>query len=216
MRLQNGTNQLGDGAALLRCSGRGQRCATGSLLVPPAAVSQAAPSVRLDLRPRDHRLPALPLGLDELGELGRRAADRDRGVRLAELIADLIGGVIGEGPAAAQVLAELKATAPTWRSARPTTLHTGAAASLALHPIHALWRAGLSLSFHSDNRLMSRVDHSTEAARLVAAGFGWGELVQMGLDAAQASFLPEATRQVAMAALRRWAAVEGPAAATRH
>ena len=79
-----------------------------------------------------------------------------------------------------------------------------------------LWRAGLSLSLRIDNRLMSRVDHSTEAARLVAAGFGWGELVQMGLDAAQASFLPEATRQVAMAALRRWAAVEGPAAATRH
>ena len=57
-----------------------------------------------------------------------------------------------------------------------------------------LWRAGLSLSLRIDNRLMSRVDHSTEAARLVAAGIGWGELVQMGLDAAQASFLPEATR----------------------
>jgi adenosine deaminase len=80
---------------------------------------------------------------------------------------------------------------------------------MALHPIHALWRAGLSLSFHTDNRLMSRVDHSTEAARLVQAGFGWGELLQMGLDAAAASFQPAAARAAAQAALRGWAAAQG-------
>ena len=87
--------------------------------------------------------------------------------------------------------------------------YTGAAASLALHPIHALWRAGLHLSFHTDNRLMSRVDQSTEAARLVQAGFGWDELVQMGLDAAAASFLPAPARAAAQAALDSWAAAQG-------
>ena len=143
-------------------------------------------------------LEAVRLGAQRIGH----------GVRLADLI--------GDGPATARVLAELKAQGTHLEICPTSNLHTGAAPSLALHPIHALWRAGVSLSFHTDNRLMSRVDHSTEAARLIAAGFGWGELVQMGLDAAQASFLPAATRQVAMAALRRWATAEGLAAATRN
>ena len=143
-------------------------------------------------------LEAVRLGAQRIGH----------GVRLADLI--------GDGPDAAQVLAELKAQHTHLEICPTSNLHTGAAASMALHPIHALWRAGVSLSFHTDNRLMSRIDHSTEAARLVQAGFGWGELVQMGLDAAQASFLPAAARQAAVEALRRWAAAEGLAAANRR
>ena len=151
-------------------------------------------------------LEAVRLGAQRIGH----------GVRLVDLIGDLSGDPITDRPAAAQLLADLKARGTHLEICPTSNLHTGAAASLALHPIHALWRAGLSLSFHTDNRLMSRVDHSTEAARLVAAGFGWGDLVQMGLDAAQASFLPAAARQGAMAALRRWAAAEGLAAARRN
>ncbi|MBC7728324.1 MAG: adenosine deaminase family protein [Microbacteriaceae bacterium] len=143
-------------------------------------------------------LDAVRLGAQRIGH----------GVRLADLIAD--------DAATRAMLAELKARGTHLEICPTSNLHTGAAASLALHPIHALWRAGVSLSFHTDNRLMSRVDHSTEAARLVAAGFGWGKLVQMGLGAAQASFLPEAARQVATAALRRWGAAEGLAVASRN
>jgi adenosine deaminase len=143
-------------------------------------------------------LEAVRLGAQRIGH----------GVRLADLIAD--------GPATADLLAELKAQRTHLEICPTSNLHTGAAASLALHPIHALWRAGLSLSFHTDNRLMSRVDHSTEAARLIGAGFGWDELVQMGLDAAQASFLPAAARQAASHALQAWAAAEGLTAATRN
>jgi len=128
-------------------------------------------------------------------------------VRLADLI-----DVTTDAPAAAELLAELQAHGTHLEICPTINLHTGAAVSLALHPIHALWRAGVSLSFHTDNRLMSRVDHSTEAVRLVQAGFGWNELVQMGLEAAQASFLPEAARQGAIAALRGWAVAEGLAA----
>jgi len=142
-------------------------------------------------------LEAVHLGAQRIGH----------GVRLADLI--------GNGADAAAVLAELKAHGTHLEICPTSNLHTGAAASLALHPIHALWRAGVSLSFHTDNRLMSRIDHSTEAVRLVQAGFGWNELVQMGLDAAQASFLPEAARQAAADALRRWAAGEGLAPAQR-
>lgn len=140
-------------------------------------------------------------------EAARLGATRvGHGVRLADLI---------DGPGAPALLAELRGLGLHLEVCPTSNLHTGAAASLALHPIHALWRAGLHLSFHTDNRLMSRVDHSTEAARLVQAGFGWNELLQMGLDAADASFLPAAARHAAQAALRSWGAAQGLAPAAR-
>jgi adenosine deaminase len=50
----------------------------------------------------------------------------------------------------------------------PTSnVHTGAAASIAKHPITALWKAGVSLSYQTDNRLMSRTSMSQEAALLL-------------------------------------------------
>lgn len=140
-------------------------------------------------------------GGDRVLEAARLGASRiGHGVRLADLI---------DGPAAAQVLAEVRRHHIHLEICPTSNVHTGAAASLALHPIHALWRAGVSLSFHTDNRLMSRIDHSGEAAGLVAAGFGWDELLHMGLDAASASFLPEAARAAAIDQLRAWAAAEG-------
>jgi adenosine deaminase len=140
-------------------------------------------------------------------EAARLGASRvGHGVRLADLL---------DGPGAPALLAELRTRGLHLEICPTSNLHTGAAASLALHPIHALWRAGVSLSFHTDNRLMSRVDHSTEAARLVQAGFGWDELLQMGLDAAAASFLPAATRETAQARLRAWAVAQGLGLAQR-
>ncbi|MDH4287985.1 MAG: adenosine deaminase family protein, partial [Aquincola sp.] len=49
-----------------------------------------------------------------------------------------------------------------------SNVHTGAARSLAEHPITDLWRAGISLSYQTDNRLMSRVTMTSEAADLLA------------------------------------------------
>jgi adenosine deaminase len=135
-------------------------------------------------------LEAVHLGAQRIGH----------GVRLADLL---------DRPGAAAGLAELRARGVHLEICPTSNLHTGAAASLALHPIHALWRAGVSLSFHTDNQLMSRIAHSTEAASLVQAGFGWGELLHMGLDAAAASFLPEAARQHARAALLDWGSAQG-------
>lgn len=140
-------------------------------------------------------------------EAARLGAQRiGHGVRLAELIA---------APGGAAVLAEVQRLGVHLEVCPTSNLHTGAAASLALHPIHALWRAGVGLSFHTDNRLISRVDHSTEAARLVQAGFGWDALLRMGLDAAAASFLPEPARRAAGSALLGWAAAEGVVPAVR-
>ncbi len=141
-------------------------------------------------------LEAVRLGAQRIGH----------GVRLADLL---------DGPGAAAVLAELRQHGIHLEICPTSNVHTGAAASLALHPIHALWRAGLSLSFHTDNRLMSRIDHSTEALRLLQAGFGWGELLQMGLDAAAASFLPASARAAAQQALLAWAAAQRVTASRR-
>jgi adenosine deaminase len=86
---------------------------------------------------------------------------------------------------------------------------------VATHPIRALWQAGLSLSFHTDNQLISCLRPSDEAANLVRqAGFGWADLVRMGLLAAEASFLPAAARAQARQALLDWAAAEGLAPAS--
>ena len=133
-------------------------------------------------------------------EAARLGAQRiGHGVRLADLL---------DEPQAAALLAELRQRRVHLEVCPTSNLHTGAAASLALHPIHALWRAGVSLSFHTDNRLMSRIDHGGEALGLLQAGFGWADLVQMGLQAAGASFLRAPARLAAQAALRAWAEAE--------
>jgi adenosine deaminase len=86
----------------------------------------------------------------------------------------------------------------------PTSnVHTGATASIASHPIGALHRAGLSVSFHTDNQLMSRVTMSQEAEGLLRqAGLTRDELVAMELEAARHSFLDESARSRAEAAIR--------------
>ena len=145
-------------------------------------------------------------------EAARLGAQRiGHGVRLVDLI-----DAPGDATQAAAVLAELRQRGVHLEICPTSNLHTGAAASLARHPIHALWRAGVSLSFHTDNPLISRVDHSTEAARLVQAGFGWGDLLQMGLDAAAASFMDGAARQAASQALLAWGQQQGVQPTRQH
>jgi adenosine deaminase len=91
-------------------------------------------------------------------------------------------------------------------------VHTGAARSIAAHPITALWRAGVSLSFHTDNRLMSQITHGGEAATLLReTPLVAGDLLRMEIEAARHSFLAAPARQAAEAALRAWAAREGVA-----
>ena len=85
----------------------------------------------------------------------------------------------------------------------PTSnVHTGAATSIASHPITELWRAGVSLSYHTDNRLMSCINQSEEAAALLAhTTLTEADLLAMAKQAAQHSFMPEAQRQQALASI---------------
>lgn len=123
------------------------------------------------------------------------------GVRLAEALGD----------AARQALLDELRAADVHLEVCPTSnVHTGAAASIAAHPITALWRAGLSLSFHTDNRLMSRISHSSEALALLQhTPLSAEDLLGMGLEAARHSFLEPAIRAAARDQLLAWASRKG-------
>ncbi|NRF69228.1 adenosine deaminase family protein [Aquincola sp. S2] len=130
----------------------------------------------------------------EAGRLGARRIGH--GVRLAEVIGTPMGDAM---------LAEVHALGLHLEVCPTSNVHTGAAMSVATHPIRALWDAGVSLSFHTDNRLISCIHHSSEAAALVReAAFSWDDLKRMGLAAADASFLPAAERATARAAIEAW------------
>ena len=105
-------------------------------------------------------------------------------------------------PAAIRLSAQFEPRAETWAHGSSVTK---AVASRAAHPIRALWDAGIALSFHTDSRLISGVSPSSEAASLVREGrFSFAELAQMSLGAARASFLPEAAKARAEAAISAW------------
>lgn len=125
-------------------------------------------------------LEAVRLGAKRIGH----------GVRLADALADparrgWVQEVIDRG-----VHLEL---CPT------SNVHTGAAPSVAAHPISALWQAGVSLSYHTDNRLMSCISHASEATALLRdTPLTEADLRRMAAEAAHASFLPTPVRQQAL------------------
>ena len=94
----------------------------------------------------------------------------------------------------------------------PTSnVHTGAATSIAAHPITALWQAGVSLSYHTDNRLMSCITHSGEAVALLQhTPLQAADLVAMSLQAVEHSFLSADVKRQARAATLARAALPAP------
>jgi adenosine deaminase len=127
----------------------------------------------------------------EAGRLGARRIGH--GVRLADALADrgrrhLVDQVI-------EMALHLE-VCPT------SNVHTGAAPSIAAHPITALWRAGVSLSYHTDNTLMSRIGFGDEAAALLReTPLAEADLLAMARQAARASFLDESSKAEAIAAI---------------
>jgi adenosine deaminase len=66
--------------------------------------------------------------------------------------------------------------------------------------------AGLDVSVHTDNRLMSAVTHSQELANVhQALGWSMADTARSMQSAAQASFLPQTTRAAALAQIAAWA-----------
>ena len=94
-------------------------------------------------------------------EAARLGATRiGHGVRLVDALLD-------PAPAAQALVAEARARGLHLEVCPTSNVHTGASASVAAHPIVPLWRAGLSLSYHTDNRLMSCTSPGQEALALL-------------------------------------------------
>ena len=74
----------------------------------------------------------------------------------------------------------------------PTSnVHTGAAASIAEHPIELLRRLRFRVTVNTDNRLMSNVSMSSEFAALDQAfGLGLGEMEWLTINAMKSAFAP--------------------------
>ena len=74
----------------------------------------------------------------------------------------------------------------------PTSnVQTGAAKSIAEHPIGLLRRLRFRVTVNTDNRLMSGCSMSSEMAALVEAfGYGWADLQWLTVNAMKSSFLP--------------------------
>jgi adenosine deaminase len=128
-------------------------------------------------------------------EAGRLGASRiGHGVRLADALGT---------PEGARLIDEVRGRGLHLELCPTSNVHTGAAPSIAAHPIGALHRAGLSVSFHTDNPLMSRITMSQEAEGLLRqGGLTRAELLAMELAAARHSFLEAGVRSQAEAAIR--------------
>ncbi len=72
-----------------------------------------------------------------------------------------------------------------------SNVQTGAAASIAEHPIGLLRRLQFRVTVNTDNRLMSGVSISSEMAALVDAfGYGWTDLRWLTINAMKSAFIP--------------------------
>src|SRR3954463_9970855 len=72
-----------------------------------------------------------------------------------------------------------------------SNVHTGAAATIAEHPIDLLRRLRFRVTLNTDNRLMSGVSMSSEFAALDEAfGIGLGEMEWMTINAMKSAFAP--------------------------
>ena len=168
-------------------------------LAGPEAGFPATLHARTLARLRDAGLPlTLHAGEADVAERVLEAAELGatrigHGVRLADALGD---------PARRHLVDEAIGRDLHLEVCPTSNVHTGAAASIATHPIRALWDAGVSLSYHTDNALISQISMDVEASHLVTqAGFDVNDLLRMALMAAAHSFLPEAARAQARATI---------------
>lgn len=161
--------------------------------------------------PRDHARAMALAGDAGLG-LTCHAGESDRGERVleaADIGATRIGHgihiVMGDTPEETHAWVErARELALHFEVCPSSNIHTGAARSIAAHPIRAMVAAGLSVSCNTDNRLMSGVTltHELEALHR-EAGFTHAQLGELMRAGARASFLPADQRDAAVRAIER-------------
>jgi adenosine deaminase len=158
--------------------------------------------------PPSEHVDALHLVRDAGLALTLHAGEADAAERVLEA-ARLGAARIGHGIRLADAIEREPALVDAVREAGvhlevcPTSnVHTGAAASLAAHPITALWRAGLSLSVNTDNRLMSCISLAGEYEAVLAhTPLTRDDLRRMNHEAARHSFLGAGAKAAAERAI---------------
>ncbi len=126
------------------------------------------------------------------------AARIGHGIRLADAIGDAQRSALVD---------EARERGAHFEVCPTSNVHTGAAASIATHPIAALWRAGLSVGVNTDNQLMSRITLNSECEALLAhTELTLHDLVRMQIEAARHSFLAADVRAAAIEALQTYSA----------
>jgi adenosine deaminase len=151
-------------------------------------------------------LEAIALGATRIGHGVRLAMGEGASERLAQVAAMSLEAVSLAGNGAAGSGAANRAGSKVHFEVCPTSnTHTGVCQHLSEHPLPTMWAAGLELSIHTDNRLISGVTHSQELAN-VHHILGWPlpAIAPSMLSAASASFLPVAARDAAMARINAW------------
>ncbi len=109
------------------------------------------------------------------------------GVRIVDDITVRDDGSIGLGRLAAYV----RDRRVPLEMCPTSNVHTGAAASIADHPIDLLRRLRFRVTVNTDNRLMSGVSMSSEFAALDEAfGIGLGEMEWLTINAMKSAFAP--------------------------
>ncbi len=114
-------------------------------------------------------------------------ADRlGHGVRIIDDIT-----VTPEGPRLGRLAAYVRDKRIPLEMCPSSNVHTGAAASIAEHPIGLLRDLRLRVTVNTDNRLMSATSMSREMALLVEAfGYGWADLQWFTINAMKSAFIP--------------------------
>jgi adenosine deaminase len=110
-------------------------------------------------------------------------ADRlGHGVRIVD---DITGGTLG------RLAAYVRDKRIPLELCPSSNVQTGAAASIAEHPIGLLRDLRFRVTVNTDNRLMSGTSMSREMALLVEAfGYGWAELQWFTINAMKSAFIP--------------------------
>ncbi|MGP2436151.1 adenosine deaminase [Streptomyces sp. JW3] len=107
------------------------------------------------------------------------------GVRLTDDIPDLAGGKLGRLAGWVRDRRIALEMCPT------SNLQTGAAASIAEHPITALKNLGFRVTLNTDNRLVSGTTMTREMSLLVEqAGWGLKDLRTVTVNAVKSAFIP--------------------------
>ncbi|MGZ8630324.1 MAG: adenosine deaminase [Actinomycetota bacterium] len=126
------------------------------------------------------------------GALACRAQRLGHGVHIADDLVVASDGEVTVGPVAGAV----RARGVPLELCPTSNVHSGAASSIAEHPIGILADLGFRVTVNTDNRLMSATTQSREFAALSGA-FGWDldRIEQVTVDTAMSAFLPEEERR---------------------